>query len=148
MKVILLKDVKDQGKKGEIKEVSDGYANNYLLKKGLAKAATDGNIKVMELQKTAEKNKKDHEKAQFQALAARISELTLQLHKKSGEGGRLYGSITTMHIAEELEKQYKIALDKRKFVLETPIRNIGAFELPIKLYPEVVASLKVHVVEG
>jgi len=148
MKVILLKDIKDQGKKGEIKEVSEGYANNFLLKNGLAKAATDANVKAMDQQKSSEKKKKDNEKAQFQALAAQIGELTLQIKGKAGEGGRLFGSITTKQIAEELEKQYKISLDKRKMVLEDPIRNIGTTDLPIKLYPNVVASLKVQIVEA
>ncbi|MDB5055721.1 MAG: rplI [Bacilli bacterium] len=148
MKVILLKDVKSQGKKGEVKEVSEGYAQNFLLKQGLAKIASDSNIKVMDQQKLSEKKKKDNEKAEAQALAAKIGELTLQIKGKAGEGGRLFGSITTKQIAEELDRQYKIALDKRKMTLDDPIRVLGTTSVPIKLYPEVIATLKVQVTEA
>jgi large subunit ribosomal protein L9 len=148
MKVILLKDVKSQGKKGEVKEVSEGYAQNFLLKQGLAKIASDSNIKVMDQQKLSEKKKKDNEKAEAQALAAKIGELTLQIKGKAGEGGRLFGSITTKQIAEELDRQYKIALDKRKMTLDDPIRVLGTTSVPIKLYPEVLATLKVQVTEA
>jgi large subunit ribosomal protein L9 len=148
MKVILLKDVKSQGKKGEVKEVSEGYAQNFLLKQGLAKIASDSNIKVMDQQKLSEKKKKDNEKADAQALAAKIGELTLQIKGKAGEGGRLFGSITTKQIAEELDRQYKIALDKRKMTLDDPIRVLGTTSVPIKLYPEVIATLKVQVTEA
>jgi large subunit ribosomal protein L9 len=148
MKVILLKDVKGQGKKGEVKEVSEGYFQNFLAKQGLAKIASDGNIKVMDQQKNSEKKKKDNEKAEAQALADKIGELTLQIKGKAGEAGRLFGSITTKQIAEELERQYKISLDKRKMTLDDPIRVLGTTNVPIKLHIGVVATLQVQVTEA
>jgi large subunit ribosomal protein L9 len=147
MKVILLVDVKGQGKKGQIKEVSEGYAQNFLIKQGLAKPATDSNIKVLDQQKQAELHKKDREKAAAQALAEKLNGITLEMRHKAGEGGRLFGSITTKQIAEELESKHKIAIDKRKMALEDPIRNIGTTNVPIKVYPDVTATLKVQVTE-
>lgn len=147
MKVILLKDVKGQGKKGEVKEVSEGYAQNFLFKQNLAKPATDSNMKVMDQQKQAEQKKKSQEKANAEALAAKIGELMLQIKGKSGEGGRLFGSITTKQIAEELEKKHKITIDKRKMSLDEPIRTLGVTQIPIKLYHDVSATLKVQVTE-
>jgi large subunit ribosomal protein L9 len=147
MKVILLKDVKGQGKKGEVKDVSEGYYQNFLAKQGLAKVASDGNIKVMDQQKQSEKKKKDNEKAAAQTLADQIGELTLQIKGKAGEAGRLFGSITSKQIAEELERQYKITIDKRKMLLEDPIRVLGTTEVPIKLYIGVTATLQVQVTE-
>jgi large subunit ribosomal protein L9 len=148
MKVILLKDVKGQGKKGEVKDVSEGYYQNFLAKQGLAKIASDGNIKVMDQQKQSEKKKKDNEKAAAQALADQIGELTLQIKGKAGEAGRLFGSITSKQIAEELEHQYKITIDKRKMLLDDPIRVLGTTDIPIKLYPGVTATLHVQVTEA
>lgn len=147
MKVIFVKDVKGQGKKGEIKEVSEGYAVNFLIKQGVAVAASDSNVKKVDQQKLSEQKRKDNEKQDAQALAERLGELTLKLKGKIGEGGRLFGSITTKQIAEELEKQHKIAIDKRKMVLDDPIRTLGVTQVPIKLYPEVTAKLKVQVTE-
>jgi large subunit ribosomal protein L9 len=148
MKVILLKDVKGQGKKGEVKEVSEGYFQNFLAKQGLAKMATDSNIKVMDQQKNSEKKKKDNEKAVAQSLADKIGELTLQIKGKAGEAGRLFGSITSKQIAEELERQYKITIDKRKMTLDDPIRVLGTTSIPIKLHIGVVATLQVQVTEA
>jgi large subunit ribosomal protein L9 len=147
MKVILLKDVKGQGKRGEVKEVSEGYANNFLLKQGLAALASDSNIKVLDNKKHAEQKKKDQEKADAQALAEKLNEMTLQIKGKAGEGGRLFGSITTKQIAEELEKKHKITIDKRKMSLDDPIRVLGTTNVPIKLHPQVLATLKVLVTE-
>ncbi|WP_058300569.1 50S ribosomal protein L9 [Gorillibacterium timonense] len=147
MKVIFLKDVKGQGKKGEVKEVSEGYAKNFLFKQGVAKPATDGNIKTLDLQKQSEVKKKEREKEEAKALADRLGSLSLTIKHKAGEGGRLFGSITTKQIAEELEKTHKITIDKRKMVLEDPIRTIGTTDIPIKLYPEITGTLKVHVTE-
>ena len=147
MKVILLKDVKGQGKKGEVKEVSEGYANNFLFKQGLAAPASSGNVKTLEVQKASEVKKKEKEKADAQALGEKIKELTLVMKHKAGEGGRLFGSITTKQIAEELEKAYKISIDKRKMQMEDPIKSLGGYQLPIKLHPEVTTTLRVQVNE-
>jgi large subunit ribosomal protein L9 len=146
MKVIFLKDVKGQGKKGEIKEVSEGYAQNFLIAKGLASPATQGTLKQLDNQKKAEQRKKDEEKADAEALAIKLGEMTVQIKAKSGEGGRLFGAITNKQIAEVLEKQ-KIIIDKRKLVLEDPIRTLGVTKVPVKLHAEVTASLNVQVVE-
>lgn len=147
MKIIFLKDVKGQGKKGEVKEVSEGYANNFLLKQGLAKPATSSNIKELDLQKQSEKKRKDQEKAEAEALARRMDDLTVTIRSKSGEGGRLFGSITTKQIAEELEKQHSISVDKRKMTLDEPIRSLGVTRVPVKVYPNITGTLKVQVTE-
>jgi large subunit ribosomal protein L9 len=146
MKVILLKDVKGQGKKGDIKEVSEGYAQNYLFAQGLAQPATQGSVKVLDNQKKAEQRRKDQEKADAQALGAKLAEMTVTIKAKAGEGGRLFGAITSKQIAEALEKQ-TIAIDKRKIVLEDPIRTLGVTKVPVKLHSEVTTSLNVHVIE-
>lgn len=147
MKVIFLKDVKGQGKKGEVKEVSEGYAVNFLIKNGHAAPASDSNIKVLDQQKQSEQKKKDREKTDAQELAAKLGELTLQIKGKAGEGGRLFGSITTKQIAEELERQTKLVVDKRKMTLNDPIRTLGVTNVPIKLHHDVNATLKVQVTE-
>ncbi|TXK77731.1 50S ribosomal protein L9 [Paenibacillus sp. N3.4] len=147
MKVILLKDVKGQGKKGEVKEVSEGYAQNFLIAQGLAAPATQGTVKVLDNQKKAEQRRKDQEKADAQELGAKLGEMTVQIKAKAGEGGRLFGAITSKQIAEILEKQYKIVIDKRKIVLEDPIRTLGVTKLSVKLHSEVTASLNVQVTE-
>lgn len=146
MKVIFLKDVKGQGKKGEIKEVSEGFARNFLIPRGLVSLASDGNVKQLEHQSSAEMKKKDQEKQKAQALAEKIEALTVQIKAKSGEGGRLFGSITSKQIADELEGK-KITVDKRKIELNDPIRTLGVTQVPIKLHPEVKANIKVQVVE-
>jgi len=147
MKVIFLQDVKSQGKKGELKEVSEGYAQNFLIPRGLAKPATDGNLKTMQQQKQAEQRRKEQEKEDAKQLAKTLEELTVVLKSKSGEGGRLFGSITNKQISEELEKM-KIKVDKRKIALEHPIRTLGTTVVQVKLHPDVSAELKVQVVEG
>jgi large subunit ribosomal protein L9 len=146
MKVVFVKDVKGQGKKGEIKEVSEGYARNFLIPNGHAKPATDSAMKELEGQKRAEQKRKDREKEDAQALAKKLEAMTVTIKAKSGEGGRLFGSITSAKIAEELAKQ-KITLDKRKIVLDEPIRTLGVTEVPVKLHPEVSGKFRVQVVE-
>ncbi len=146
MKVILLKDVKGIGKAGEIINASDGHARNYLIPRGLAKEATEGGIKVLEKQKAAEARKKQEELQEAKALAEKLSSLTVSLKGKAGEGGRLFGSITSKDIAEGLEKQHKIKMDKRKIQMDNPIRELGASFVEIKVYPEVIAKMKVEIV--
>lgn len=146
MKVIFLKDVKGQGKKGEVKELSEGYVRNFLLPQGLAKLASDGNLKTLEVQNAAEKKKKDKEKEDAQALAAHIEGMTVVVKTKAGEGGRLFGAVTSKQIAEALEAQ-GVRVDKRKIELDEPIRNLGVTQVPVKLHPQVKASLKVQTAE-
>ncbi|QAT41766.1 50S ribosomal protein L9 [Aminipila luticellarii] len=145
MIVILLKDVKGSGKAGEVVKVSDGYARNMLIPKGLAKEATDGNVRNLEKQKAILAEKKAEEKAAAQKLADKLKEVTVSIVTKGGEGGRLFGSITSKDISEALNKQHKIDIDKKKFVLESPIKTTGAFSVEVKLYPEVTGTIKVNV---
>jgi large subunit ribosomal protein L9 len=147
MKVIFLKDVKGQGKKGEIKDVSEGYAVNFLFKQNLAAPATEGSVKALEQQKKAEERRKEQEKADAQELGKRLGELTVQIKAKSGQDGRLFGAISNKQVAEELEKQHKVVLDKRKVEMKDPIRSLGVTEVTVKLHPQVTAKLRVHVVE-
>ncbi len=146
MKVIFLKDVKGQGKKGEVKDLSEGYVRNFLLPKGLVKEATEANVKTLEAQKRSEDKRKEQEKLDAQELAKKINELTVKVKGKAGEGGRLFGAISSKQVAEALEEQFNIKLDKRKLEME-PIRALGVTQVKTKLHNEVTATLKVHVVE-
>ncbi|AIQ38593.1 MULTISPECIES: 50S ribosomal protein L9 [unclassified Paenibacillus] len=147
MKVIFIKDVKGQGKKGQVKEVSEGYASNFLLPRGLVRPATEGNVKTLENQAAAEQRRKDNEKEEAQQLGKKIDELTLTMKAKAGEGGRLFGAITSKQIAETLASTQGISIDKRKIELGEPIRHLGVFQVSIKLHTEVKATLKVQVTE-
>ncbi|WP_339288676.1 50S ribosomal protein L9 [Paenibacillus sp. FSL E2-0201] len=147
MKVIFIKDVKGQGKKGQVKEVSEGYASNFLLPRGLVRPATEGNVKTLENQAAAEQRRKDNEKEEAQQLGKKIDELTLTMKAKAGEGGRLFGAITSKQIAETLSSTQGISIDKRKIELGEPIRHLGVFQVSIKLHTEVKATLKVQVTE-
>lgn len=146
MKVIFIKDVKGQGKKGQVKEVSEGYASNFLLPRGLARPATEGNVKVLENQNAAEEKRKQQEKEEAVALGKKLESVTVELKAKAGEGGKLFGAITSKQIAEALGKQgHKI--DKRKIELDEPIRTLGVTKMSVKLHPDVKATLKVQVTE-
>lgn len=145
MIVILIKDVKGVGKAGEVVKVSDGYARNMLLPKGFATEATEGNIKNLEKQKAIQEAKREAELAEARKQAEKIGLIKVDIVTKSGEGGKLFGSITSKDIAEALEAQHKICIDKRKILLDSPIKNLGEFEMDVKLYPEVVGKLKVSV---
>ena len=147
MQVILNKDVKGTGKAGEIVKVSDGYARNMLFPKGLATEATPANIRNLEKQKANEAAKKAEEKAAALELAKNLEDVKVVIKTKCGEGGRLFGSITSKDIAEETKKQTGYVVDKKKIQLNSPIRNIGKFEIKVKLYPEVVGTLTVEVTE-
>jgi large subunit ribosomal protein L9 len=148
MKVIFLKDVKGKGKKGEVKNVADGYAHNFLLKQGLAVEANPSNVSSLNAQKKKEEKLAAEELAEAKQLKTKIDEITVELTAKSGEGGRLFGSITSKQIAEELQKKHSIKVDKRKIELEDAIRSLGVTKVPVKLYPDVTATLNVHVKEA
>ncbi|WP_213421930.1 50S ribosomal protein L9 [Bhargavaea massiliensis] len=147
MKVIFLKDVKGKAKKGEIKEVSVGYAQNFLFKNNVAVEATPANLSKLEGQKKRAEKDAAQELAEAKELQAKLEQLTVELKAKSGEGGRLFGSITSKQIASALEKQQGIKIDKRKMDLPDAIRSLGYTNVPIKLHPDVTATLKVHVTE-
>ena len=147
MQVILTKDVKGTGKAGEIVKVSDGFARNMLFPKGLAIEATNANVKSLEKQKANEAAKKAEEKAAAVELATNLDDVKVVIKTKSGEGGRLFGSITSKDIAEETKKQTGLVIDKKKIQLNSPIKNIGKFDIKVKLYPEVVGTLTVEVTD-
>ncbi|GGP11374.1 50S ribosomal protein L9 [Oceanobacillus neutriphilus] len=147
MKVIFLKDVKGKAKKGDVKNVPDGYARNYLLKNKLAEEATSGNLKALDAKKKKQDKLEIEEKESAINLKDKLADLTVELEAKSGENGRLFGSITSKQIAEALNKQHGYKLDKRKIELDEPIRALGYTNVPVKLHPEVSGSVKVHVKE-
>ncbi|MDE5053585.1 50S ribosomal protein L9 [Niallia taxi] len=147
MKVIFLKDVKGKGKKGEVKNVADGYAQNFLLKQGLAVEANAGAVSTLNAQKKKEEKLAADELEEAKALKEKIEKLTVELTAKSGEGGRLFGSITSKQIADELKKKHQIKIDKRKIDLNDAIRSLGVTKVAVKLHQEVTATLNVHVKE-
>ncbi|MBU8905779.1 50S ribosomal protein L9 [Desertibacillus haloalkaliphilus] len=146
MKVIFQQDVKGKGKKGEVKNVSEGYARNYLLPNNLAVEATSGNIKTLDAKKKSQEKKAEQELADAKKYKEELEAITVEIKAKSGEGGRLFGAVSTKQIAETL-KRMKKKVDKRKIMLDEPIRALGYTNVPIKIHPEVTATVKVHVVE-
>lgn len=149
MKVILLKDVKGQGKKGEIKEVSDGYGQNFLIKKGLAKEATSAALSELRGQKNAQAKQEAEELANAKALKEKIEAegFEVKIKAKSGADGRLFGAVSSKQVAEALKSQKDLVVDKRKMTMN-PIKALGYTKVQIKLYHDVTATLAVHVVEA
>ncbi|MDD6310889.1 MAG: 50S ribosomal protein L9 [Firmicutes bacterium] len=145
MIVILTKDVKGTGKAGDVVKVSDGYARNRLIPQGLAKEATEGNVRNLEKQKAIADEKRAEQKAAAQKQAAKLAEITLNMVSKGGEGGKLFGSITSKDISEALEKQEGIKVDKKKIDMAAPIKNAGESTVTLKLFQGVSAEMKVHV---
>lgn len=148
MKVVFLKDVKGRGKKGEVKNVADGYAQNFLIKQGLAVEANQSAMSTLNAQKKKEEKLAAEELAEAKKLKEVLEKLTVEFSAKSGEGGRLFGSITSKQIAEELQKKHEIKIDKRKIELSDAIRALGYTKVPVKLHTEVTATLNVHVKEA
>lgn len=147
MKVILLQDVKGQGKKGQLIDVSDGYARNFLLPRKLAQEATADNINTMKMNDKAAQEKRQKEREAALALSKVLKEMTLVVKAKGGGAGRLFGSVTNAEIADAL-KAHKIDLDKRKIVLKEPIKNVGTYNVVCKLGYEVNAELRVEIQEA
>ena len=145
MIVILTKDVKGTGKAGEVVKVSDGYARNQLIPKGFAKEATQGNIRNLEKQKAIAEEKRSEQKAAAQEQAKKLEAVKLIVKSKGGENGKLFGSITSKDIADALEKQEGIKIDKKKIHMEGPIKQTGLTQVTIKLFPEVSANMDVEV---
>ena len=148
MKVILQQDVKGQGKKGQMVEVSDGYGRNFLLAKKLAVLATPENNNTMKQQEKAKKAQEAAEKAEAQATAKKLETLTVKVSAKAGEGGRLFGAVTAKEVAEALAAQHGITINKAKLVLDEPIKACGGYKLKAKLGYEVVGTVSVMVVEA
>lgn len=145
MKVILSKDVEGTGKAGEVKDVADGYARNYLIPRKLAIPATGGALKTVEARKAAEQKRAANEEAAARALADRLTSSPVVVTAKVGDQGRLYGSITSADIADQLSAQIGQPIDKRKIELGDPIRQLGTFEVTIRLHRAVSAAVKVDV---
>lgn len=148
MKVIFLKDVKGKGKKGEVKNVADGYAQNFLIKQGLAVEANQAAISSLNAQKKKEEKLAAEELAEAKKLKEKMDKITVEFSTKAGEGGRLFGSITNKQIADELQKVHSIKIDRRKIDLPDAIRSLGYTKVSVKLHTEVTATLNVHVKEA
>lgn len=146
MKVILLENVKGKGKAGDVINVSDGYARNMLFPKNLAKEATAGNIKNLERKKAEHDAEVAANKAAALEEAEKIKEMEVVIKSKGGEGGKLFGSITSKDIAEEFAKIADFTIDKKKIVLDSPLRSAGDYSVKVKLFTEVSAELKVKVI--
>ena len=147
MKVILQQDVKGQGKKGQLVDVSDGYARNFLLAKKLAVPATPENVNTMKQQEKARKAQEAAEKAEAEALSKKLESVTVKVAAKAGEGGRLFGAVTSKEISEALNAQFGLNIAKTKLVLDEPIKACGTYKIKAKLGYEVVGTVNVMVVE-
>lgn len=146
MKVILQQEVKKVGKKGEIIEVSEGYARNFLLPKGLAMEATSANLNMVKQQKESDAYKQQKALEEAKALGEKIKDITVTIKAKIGEGGRMFGSVTGKDVADALDKQHRMTLDKRKIELKDAIKSLGEYTVPVKIHVDVTVDLKVIVV--
>ncbi|HOA79610.1 MAG TPA: 50S ribosomal protein L9 [Defluviitaleaceae bacterium] len=147
MRVILLEDVKKHGKQGDIVNVSDGYAKNYLIPKGLAVEATKAAENELKLKKKAEEKRRQEELDLAKELKEKIEEKSISISVKSGENGKLFGSVTSKEVSAELKSQLKLDIDKKKIQLNEPIKTLGNHSVPIKLHPKVTAQLTVKILE-
>ena len=148
MKIILLEDVKGVGKKGETINASDGYAKNFILPKKLGVEATNANMNTLKLQKAAEERRKAEELAAAKEMKEKLEAIAVVIAVKTGDNGKLFGSVTNKEIAAELEKQHKIKIDKKKIVLADQIKMVGERHADVKLHPQVTAELKVKITEA
>lgn len=147
MKVILLKDIKGTGKAGDVINVSDGHGKNYLIPRGLAKEATEGNLKGLAQQRKSVEKKKQEELDAAKEMAKKIEDMKVVIQSKAGESGKLFGAITTSEIAEKMKQENGVELDRKKMVLKNPIKSTGEYDVEVKLHPEVKAHIKV-IVQG
>ena len=147
MKVILLQDVKSVGKRGEVVNISDGYARNFLFPKKLAQEANDVNMHILNKKNEADRKKKTAEIEAAQKLANELKDKEVVIHTKAGEGGKLFGAITSKDISQEMDKQLNVSVDKKKIVINT-IKNIGIYTAEVKLYPEISTKIKVVIKEN
>jgi large subunit ribosomal protein L9 len=145
VRVILKTEVRGLGRTGEVKDVADGYARNYLLPKGLAIEATGGELKVLAQERQSEKTKKDRAHQDAEALATRLGEVTLVFKLKAGEQGKTFGSVTAKEVADALKKEAKADIDKTKIVLHEPLRSLGIHKVEVRLLSDVRASVTVAI---
>ena len=146
MKVILKADIKGVGKKNEVINASDGYARNFLFPKNLAVEATAENMQKLNSQNQAKQYKKDVEKEQAQAIAKKLETITLEIKVQAGENGKIFGSVSSKEISENLEKQYKIIIDKKKIEIKEPIKVLGVRTIEARLFEGVIGKIKLNVV--
>ena len=147
MKVILLDNIKGVGKKDEVINASDGYARNFLFPKKLAVEANAENMSELKNKQASVQHKKDVEKDKAEEIAKKLKDITLTIKVKAGENGRIFGGVTSKEISENLKQQYKIEIDKKKIVLNEAIKNLGVFNVSIKLFEGVVGNLKLNVID-
>ncbi len=148
MKVILLEDVKSLGKKGDVVDVSDGYARNFLLSRKKGVEATGKNLNDLKLKKANDEKVAAQNLADAKALAEVLEQKTVVVKLKAGEGGKTFGSVSSKEIAEEAGKQHGLDIDKKKIVIDDPIKSLGTYEVKVKLHPKVTGTLKVKVEEA
>lgn len=148
MKVILLEDVKGSGVKGDVVNVNDGHGRNYLIPRGLAMEANTSNLTELKNRERAEQKRKQAAADQARKMADKLSGVTIIIKTKSGDNGKLFGSVTNKEIASELKKQHNLNVDRKKIVLQEPIKQLGELVLDVKLYPEITGKLKVKIEEA
>ncbi|AUG56236.1 MAG TPA: 50S ribosomal protein L9 [Ruminiclostridium sp.] len=148
MKVILKEDVKGLGKKDELVNVSDGYARNFLLPKGLAVEANTKNVNEMKIKKKAEEKRKSKELEEAKELCKKLEKITVEFKVKAGENGKLFGSITSKDVSDELEKKHNIKIDRKKINFPDSIKALGTYEGEVKVYPGVTGKITVKVEQG
>ena len=146
MKVILKQDIKGVGKKNEVINASDGYARNFLFPKNLAVEATPENMQKLNSQNEAKQYRKDVEKEQAQAIAKKLEGITLEIKVQAGENGKIFGSVSSKEISENLEKKHKITIDKKKIELKEPIKTLGVRTVDAKLFEGVTGRIKINVI--
>lgn len=145
MKIILLEDVKSVGKKGDLVEIKEGYARNFIIPRKLGVEATDANKNTLKLQKQNEEKIAKEQLEAAEALAADIGQMTVRMEIKGGEGGKTFGSVSSKEIAKAVADQYGKEIDKKKIQIDETIKAAGMYEVTVKLHPKVTAKLKVHV---
>lgn len=145
MKIILLEDVKSVGKKGDLVEIKEGYARNFIIPRKLGVEATDANKNTLKLQKQNEEKIAKEQLEAAQALAADIGQMTVRMEIKGGEGGKTFGSVSSKEIAKAVADRYGKEIDKKKIQIDETIKAAGMYEVTVKLHPKVTAKLKVHV---
>ena len=147
MKVILLDNIKGVGKKDEIINANDGYARNFLLPKKLAVEANNSNLTKLKAKQESNAYKKGEEKKEAEQIKEKLSKITLEIKVKAGENGKIFGGVTSKEISEQLQKQHKITLDKRKIELKETIKSLGSFNVHIKLFEDIIGKLNVKIVQ-